>query len=240
VLFRLVEDVDFHVRGKATQHPRGDVAVRRAALHTGDRDCRWALAQLPDLPWELTQALLADDDRAVREQLAQATAHEAAIAALLGDPHPAVRGAVASNDNATEANLRQLAHDRHAQARIGAAVCPRTPPDVLMRLTSDRSAEVPFWLTTQLEHRDVLKALTEDMDRHEASTARNSLRNPPDPERARTELAEAVELLRSTGHDVPDLQSLPSFGYGLAIRIFWGRKSTVTAWVSTLMIRPMP
>ncbi|GAB2646578.1 hypothetical protein [Kribbella swartbergensis] len=99
-----------------------------------------------ELSPELIEALLADSDWQVREQLAVNTPSVNVLQRLMNDADARVRGEVALNDLATEEQLRILANDASAVTRAKVAAREVLPEDVQLRLAADRSQNVRWWL----------------------------------------------------------------------------------------------
>jgi hypothetical protein len=146
LLLACLGDVDRQIRWDAVQHPNADRAVRQAAVRSPNKDTRWAVVQLPDLESDLIEAVLADADWQVREQLATTTHSASVLEALMQDPDARVRGEVALNESATEGQLRRLAEDPSAAARAKVAARDVLPEDVQRNLAGDRSGTVRWWL----------------------------------------------------------------------------------------------
>jgi hypothetical protein len=112
-------------------------------------------------------------ERERKQQLAWVGETSASVLGELArDADPKVRAAAAQN--APEEFLRTLAGDRIAEVRAAVAANPTTPSDVLLRLASDGSKLVRFWLTSQ-QDRALLRVLNRDPDPFNAQTARTAL-----------------------------------------------------------------
>lgn len=177
ILCTRLEDPEWRVRWGAVQHPNADRGVREAASRSKDQQVRWALAQTADLEPEFVRALQADESWQVREQLATCHASTDVLEALLSDPDARVRGAVAAhNPNATEQQVRRLAEDRSAVTRRAVAGRRGLPEDVLIRLATDRCADVRWWLcAVHRKNKRLMRALRDDPDEMVARQAREAL-----------------------------------------------------------------
>lgn len=175
----LVDDPDPYICREAVQHPNMTEPTRRAVAVSGGVRARRALAQMEDLDAEASLYLLEDEDWHVREELARATQHRDVVARLLRDPHPRVRGSVASNPLATAEQRRILAKDASAEARAVLAGSNDNPDDVLFALARDKSENVRFWLTVHGTNRPLMELLMQDSSKMVADTAASSLRRPP-------------------------------------------------------------
>lgn len=98
---------------------------------------------------------------------------------LLTDSDPRVRAAAAQH--ATAEQLRVLATDPRAEVRLAVGANAKTPSDVLMALTEDRSANVRWWMVDggwwmvagaqAQRNKGVLRRLQDDDGRTVADTA---------------------------------------------------------------------
>lgn len=91
---------------------------------------------------------------------------------LLTDSDPRVRAAAAQH--ATAEQLRVLATDPRAEVRLAVGANAKTPSDVLMALTEDRSANVRWWVVAGAQaqrNKGVLRRLQDDDGRTVADTA---------------------------------------------------------------------
>jgi hypothetical protein len=176
VLLVCLGDVEWRIRWDAVQHRNADGAVRRAAIRSPDKDIRSVLAQLRDLEPELIEALLADSEWQVREQLAMSTRSVNVLQALMKDADPRVRGEVALNDLATKEQLRRLADDASAVTRDKVAARQVLPEDVQSRLAADRSQNVRWWLCVAHDRNIALMTtMSADPDELVASHAKSAL-----------------------------------------------------------------
>jgi hypothetical protein len=176
LLLACLGDADRQIRWAAVQHPNADRAVRESAVRSPDREARWAAAQLRELEPDLIQAVIADTDWQVREQLAISTHSASVLEALMQDPDARVRGEVALNELATETQLWRLAEDSSAATRAKVAARDVLPQVVQRRLTEDRSGTVRWWLCVSHD-RDIalMRKMSADPDELVASHAMTAL-----------------------------------------------------------------
>jgi hypothetical protein len=95
---------------------------------------------------------------------------------LLRDPDPRVWAAAAQH--ASPAQLRVLASDPRAEVRLAVAANQNTPANVLLALTTDRSANVRWWVVAGAQaqrNKEILRRLRSDSDPVLAGTAGTAL-----------------------------------------------------------------
>lgn len=141
VLEVLAEDGDSTVRGYVAANPSTPDHVLIRLSREPDRGVRrWVCRNPRTGPW--TETLAADDDKAVREQLARNVEIPVEIARQLAkDPFRSVRGSLARTTTDT-ALLTELSADNEAAVRGNVGKNPHTPPEVVERLSTDRAASV--------------------------------------------------------------------------------------------------
>ncbi|MEP6479113.1 MAG: hypothetical protein ABJB03_09230 [Rhodoglobus sp.] len=149
LVLALAEDPTPIVPLAAAWNARGRPAVIPVLARSLDASIRRIVASLnrsSQLEHDTQQLLAADENREVREQIAETTQYRDIFESLMSDPNPRVRGHCGGNPRATRDDIEQLLADRSGTTRTLTVVLGVKYPDddQLVRVARDRTVNAQW------------------------------------------------------------------------------------------------